>query len=98
MIETKTNQGNGCVPFSPAIAPDAEIEARVHAWLDRMTLAEKVGQMTQLSIDLLGKGPDMYSSYLPFEFDEEMLRKVICDYKVGSILNTPSVTAVPVRK
>ena len=98
MIETKKNQGNGCVPPSPAIAPDAEIEARVHAWLDRMTLAEKVGQMTQLSIDLLGKGPDMYSSYLPFEFDEEMLRKVICDYKVGSILNTPSVTAVPVRK
>ena len=34
--------------------PDATIEKRVEQTLGRMTLEEKVGQMTELAIDVLG--------------------------------------------
>ena len=37
----------------PAIAPDAEVEARVEKVLKGMTLEEKVGQVVQLSIDII---------------------------------------------
>ena len=38
----------------PVIPRDAEIEKRVEATLKKMTLEEKVGQMTQLNITSLG--------------------------------------------
>ena len=36
------------------LTKDANIEKKVEATLSRMTLDEKVGQMTELSIDVLG--------------------------------------------
>ncbi len=66
---------------SPAIARDAEIEAKVEKVLKGMDLTEKVGQMIQLTsstVTVQGKP----------EIDPEKLQKVIGELKVGSILNT----------
>ena len=37
----------------PALPPDAALEAKVEATLSGMTLEEKIGQMTELTIDAL---------------------------------------------
>lgn len=47
-----------------------------------MTVEEKVGQMTQLTIDMVTRGSDQ-----SIEIDEEKLEKAIVKYGVGSILN-----------
>ena len=47
-----------------------------------MTIEEKVGQMTQLTIDMVTKGDDQ-----GVEIDQEKLDKAIAKYGVGSILN-----------
>lgn len=67
---------------------NADIEKKVDSILSQMTLEEKVGQMAQFTIDLLGKGGNAYASDEPFEVDTAMLDTVIGQYKVGSILNT----------
>lgn len=66
----------------PAIPKDPEIEARIDRLLEEMTLEEKIGQMTQLTID-------MVTDWQTKELSEEMLDNVIGKYKVGSILNVP---------
>ncbi|MGL4412026.1 MAG: glycoside hydrolase family 3 N-terminal domain-containing protein [Bacteroidales bacterium] len=71
---------------------DEKIEQRVEQILKKMTLEEKVGQMTQLALDVVGKGNSVYESDFPFEFDEALLDTVIRKYKVGSILNTATNT------
>lgn len=67
---------------------DAGIEKKIDSIMSQMTLEEKVGQMAQFTIDLIGKGGNAYFSDEPFELDPAMLDTVIGKYKVGSILNT----------
>lgn len=67
-----------------AIPKDAAIEAAVEKTLAGMTLDEKVGQMTELSIDVLGQWRDG-----EFFLDPEKLHEAIGVYKVGSVLNAP---------
>ncbi|MGN0214340.1 MAG: beta-glucosidase [Muribaculaceae bacterium] len=69
----------------PAIAPDAAIEKKIDALLSKMTLDEKVGQMCEITIDVLTD----YKSPTPSKLSEAMLDTVIGKYKVGSILNVP---------
>ena len=50
-----------CLGFSVAqaetvIPSDSDIEAKVDSILKKMTLEEKIGQMTQLTLDVVGKG------------------------------------------
>ena len=74
----------------PAIPADPEIEKAVEKTLAGMTLEEKVGQMTEIAIDVVGGwGPE------GFTLDPEKLQTVIGKYKVGSILNTPVVGQTP---
>ena len=74
----------------PAIPADPEIEKAVEKTLAGMTLEEKVGQMTEIAIDVVGNwGPEGFS------VDPEKLQTVIGKYKVGSILNTPVVGQTP---
>lgn len=54
--------------------------------LGEMTLKEKVGQMTQLNIDVISVG-DIYNLKEPHELEEAKLKKALVDYGVGSILN-----------
>ena len=73
--------------ISPAIPVDKVIEDKVEKLLEKMTLEEKIGQMTELTIDVL---TDKKTAGQPgFTFDEAMLDTVIGKYKVGSILNVP---------
>lgn len=67
-----------------AFPADPEIESAVERTLARMTLEEKIGQMTELSIDVLGDWKDG-----EFYLDPVKLYEAIAVYKVGSILNAP---------
>lgn len=75
---------------------DGRMERRIRKIVDGMTLEQKVGQMTQLTLDVIGRGENVTHSYMPFGFDEAMLDTVIRRYKVGSILNTASNTPLEV--
>ncbi|WP_299434762.1 glycoside hydrolase family 3 N-terminal domain-containing protein [uncultured Aquimarina sp.] len=72
-------------------AMSSEIDKKVAALLSEMTLEEKVGQMTQITLDVITKGDNQYSSSQPYELDSALVHKAIHTYKVGSILNTPGV-------
>jgi beta-glucosidase len=68
---------------APALT-DAEIDAKVKELLAKMSIEEKVGQMTQINLNVVLKGG--YGN-MDGTIDPEALRKAIVDYKVGSILN-----------
>ncbi|WP_316835918.1 glycoside hydrolase family 3 N-terminal domain-containing protein [Pedobacter nutrimenti] len=63
-------------------------EAKVEALLKKMTLEEKVGQMAQITLDVIGKGKDRFTSYEPFTLDQKEMEKALIRYKIGSVLNT----------
>lgn len=67
---------------------DQQVEKKINELISKMSLEEKVGQMAQFTIDVLGKGGSVYASDEPFELDPVMLDTVFGKYKVGSILNT----------
>ena len=69
----------------PAIATDAAIEKKIDAIMQKMTLDEKIGQMCEITIDVLTD----YKSATPLKFSKATLDTVIGKYKVGSILNVP---------
>ncbi|MCM4160879.1 beta-glucosidase [Antarcticibacterium flavum] len=75
-----------------------EINARAQELLDKMTLEEKVGQMTQVTLDVIGEGENRFSSYEPFNLDKDLLKKAIKEYKVGSFLNTANNRALTKEK
>ena len=57
--------------------------------LSQMTLEEKVGQMTQLNINLVSKGSSIYQLDEPQEIDKEKLKEAILKYHAGSFINCP---------
>ena len=71
--------------------PD-EVLTRARALRDRMTVAEKIGQMTQLEIGMISDGKDQ-----DLRINESKLRKAVVEYGVGSILNVFE-TAYPVSR
>ncbi len=60
----------------------------VEELLEEMTLEEKAGQMTQVTLDVLTEGDNAYHTAEPLRLDTDTLRKGIVDYKIGSVLNT----------
>lgn len=78
--------------MSPAIPYDAEIEAKVQAQLAKMTTEEKIGQMTELAIDLFGR---VNPATGKFEMNPEAVDMIISKFKVGSILNAPGQALPP---
>ena len=70
----------------PAIPSDPIIEAYIQEWLKKMTLEEKIGQMCEITVDVV---TDFSGSKEGFKLSEAMLDTVIGKYKVGSILNVP---------
>lgn len=72
---------------TPAIPVDKTIEANIQKWLNKMTLEEKIGQMCEITIDVV---TDFEASKKHgFTMSEAMLDTVIGKYKVGSLLNVP---------
>lgn len=73
----------------PYQQPQLPVEARVEDLIRRMTLPEKIGQMTQLDITLInttGKQRDIF-------LDENKVRKLIREHHIGSFLNGEAAEA-----
>jgi beta-glucosidase len=73
-------------------APPKVDAAKIQALLAKMTLKEKVGQMTQLEIGMIADGGGDALTLNP-----DKLRKAIVEYGVGSILNVKD-QALPIAK
>ena len=78
----------------PAIPRDAALEAKVEQTLARMTLDEKIGQMLELNLDVMGS----YDARRVWQLNETMLDTLISKWKVGSILNAPGTRAATVEQ
>ena len=77
-----------------AIPRDAKLEAKVEKTLSKMTLDEKIGQMLELNLDIMGK----YDASRVWQLNETMLDTCISKWKVGSILNAPGTRAATVAQ
>lgn len=75
-----------------ATTPTRNNARRADALLRRMTLEEKIGQMTQLEIGMATSGKDQ-----DIRIDPAKLEKAVVKYGVGSILNVKD-QALPVEK
>ena len=78
----------GCNKNKTGSGEDAALEKRVDSVMSNLTLEEKVGQMAQYTLDVIGKEVSPNQSVDPFEFDPAKLDTILGMYKVGSILNT----------
>jgi beta-glucosidase len=70
---------------NPAKSQTKSLDEKVTDLLSRMTLEEKIGQMTQVSLEVVAK--DGLKPEDRVELDMEKLSQAILKYHVGSILN-----------
>src|SRR6267154_5329900 len=70
--------------------PERDNSQKIEALLKRMTLEEKVGQMTQLAIGMISTGRNQ-----TIQIDPAKLNKAIVRYGVGSILNVSEQALTP---
>lgn len=82
-----------CLMTGPASAQPENVDARVDDLLDQMTLEQKVGEMTQLTLQAVSAQEGTATQ--EHELDEERLREVLTEYHVGSILNNYNVAFTP---
>jgi beta-glucosidase len=80
--------------FIQQLCANDDLSRKVDQLLQQMTLEEKVGQMTQVTLDVIMKGKDYYSSYEPLSLDYDILRKALVEYHVGSVLNSANNKAL----
>jgi beta-glucosidase len=78
----------------PAIPRDAKLEAKIEKTLAKITLDEKIGQMLELNLDIMGK----YDANRKWQLNETMLDTCISKWKVGSILNAPGTRAATIEQ
>ncbi len=78
----------------PAIPYDEQIEKEIEKQLSKMTLDEKVGQMLELNLDIMGT----YDDSKQWKLNETMLDTIISKWKIGSILNAPATRAATVAQ
>jgi beta-glucosidase len=78
--------------FQRALKPGVQHDysQKIDALLKRMTLEEKVGQMTQLALGMITKGQNQ-----ELQIDPEKLNKAVVRYGVGSILNVSDQALTP---
>ncbi len=77
-----------------AIPRDAQLEAKIENTLSKMTLDDKVGQMLELNLDIMGK----YGLDGKWQLNETQLDTCISKHRVGSILNAPGTRAATVEQ
>ncbi len=70
---------------------NVEIEERIDGIISKMSLEEKVGQMTQITLDVILDSGKVDSNK-ELVINQNKLDLAIKKYKVGSILNSPSNT------
>ena len=83
--------------IKPAIPRDAAIEKKIEKTLSKMTLDDKVGQMLELNLDVMGKSA-FEGGKMTWTLNETMLDTCISKYKIGSILNAPGTRAATVEQ
>ncbi len=76
------------------VSADEGLEAKIEQTLGRMTLDEKIGQMLELNLDIMGK----YDANGKWQLNETMLDTCLSKYKVGSLLNAPGTRAATVEQ
>lgn len=82
----------GCSSAEKSVSKaDAAMEAKVRRMVAKMTLEEKVGQMTQLTLEAFAKSDK--DGYLTL--DPEKLRNGIVNHHIGSILNCGGQARTP---
>ena len=88
--------------LKPAIPRDEKIETKIEKTLAKMNLDEKIGQMLELNLDVMGKmAIENNSEGTPtpvWKLNEAMLDTCISKWKVGSILNAPGTRAHTVEQ
>jgi len=65
-----------------------KVKVDIEGLIGQMTIEEKVGQMTQINLDLISKG-EVYNLQQPHELDIDKLKTAVLKYHVGSFLNVP---------
>ena len=63
-----------------------DMKDRVEALLSKMTIEEKVGQMTNIGLTAITKGP-FWNDIDSLEIDPEKIKKMLLEYHIGSIQN-----------
>jgi beta-glucosidase len=66
----------------------SSIATKVNSLVQTMTLEEKVGQMAQITLDVITKGKDRFTSDEPVVLDPAAMQQAFGKYKIGSVLNT----------
>lgn len=79
---------------TPAIPVDFEIESEVESLLKKMTLEEKIGQMTEVVVDVIGA----FDANGEFRLNDALMDTVFGKYKIGSILNAPGTCSPTLAK
>jgi beta-glucosidase len=77
------------IPFSLQAQKSKTPESNtfIENLIQKMTLEEKVGQMTEITLDVVSKRDASGNLLEPQTIDPERLKEAILKYKVGSILN-----------
>ncbi|AHM63356.1 beta-glucosidase-like glycosyl hydrolase [Flammeovirgaceae bacterium 311] len=91
----KANRKADAASYAPT---QAEIDRKVEELLSKMSLEEKVGQMAQITLDVIGKGENRYSSFEPLSLDAAEMKKALVDNHIGSVLNTANNRALTPQK
>ena len=77
----------GVLNSSAQVKPKNNIDQKVNSLLAKMTLEEKVGQMTNLTVDVISKTDAAGKIIEPHEIDEQKLEERILKYHIGSFQN-----------
>lgn len=73
---------------TPQSSKQSEIDQKVAQLIQSMSIEEKAGQMTQITLDVLTEGDSPMGSYEPLVLDDSVLQIAFEHYQVGSVLNT----------
>ena len=86
MLTACGSSGGDGAYTTPAIPTDSDLEARVKEIVSKMSLEEKVGQMCEVTIDLVQMDTLVNGEV---QLDPGKVDSVFNKYKVGSVLNVP---------
>ncbi len=83
--------GGGQKSQEMAIPEDAQVEAKVKEVLSQMSTEDKIGQMCQISLDVMLDQTQRNT----IAISQQALHAAVCQKKVGSFLNVPGVAQTP---
>ena len=83
-----------CSICSFCSAQKKSIDQKVDSVMKFMTLEEKIGQMAQITLDVLGRQQQPGST---FQLDASKVNEAIVQYKLGSVLNTSDNKAMSTK-